>query len=54
MKVDGKRLEGSFVFRHVQAFRYRQEAFIHDDRIYVFGGGGLSGVSYSLEHVSVA
>jgi len=33
--------------------RYRQEAYMHEEKIYLFGGGGSSGVSFSLENVSV-
>lgn len=32
--------------------RYRQEVYLHKDKIYVFGGGGVSGISFSLENVS--
>lgn len=33
--------------------RYRQEAYLHDNKIYVFGGGGTSGISFSLETLPV-
>jgi hypothetical protein len=32
--------------------RYRQEAYIYGNKIFVFGGGGVSGISFSLENVS--
>ena len=34
-------------------FRYRQEAYLYDNKIFVFGGGGLTGISYSLENVGL-
>lgn len=33
--------------------RYRQEVYLHDNKIYVFGGGGTSGISFSLENLPV-
>ena len=32
--------------------RYRQEAHLYKNKIFLFGGGGTSGISFSLEHVS--
>ncbi len=34
--------------------RYRQEAYLYKNRIFLFGGGGVSGISFSLEHVSIS
>ncbi len=33
--------------------RYRQEAYLYDNKIFLFGGGGLTGISYSLENVGL-
>ncbi|CAF4475798.1 unnamed protein product [Rotaria socialis] len=33
--------------------RYRQEVYLYDQKIFVFGGGGGSGISYSLENLPV-
>ncbi|CAF0810157.1 unnamed protein product [Adineta steineri] len=33
--------------------RYRQEAYLHKNQIFLFGGGGVSGISYSFEHLPV-
>lgn len=33
--------------------RYRQEAYLHNNEIYLFGGGGVSGISYSLKRLPV-
>jgi len=33
--------------------RYRQEAYLYDNKIFLFGGGGVSGISYSLERLPV-
>lgn len=33
--------------------RYRQEVYLHDDKIYVFGGGSSTGLSLSLENLPV-
>ncbi|CAF1560247.1 unnamed protein product [Adineta ricciae] len=33
--------------------RYRQEAYLHQNKIYLFGGGGVSGISFSLKHLPV-
>ena len=32
--------------------RYRQEAYLFDNQIFLFGGGGSSGIAFSLQHVS--
>jgi len=36
---------------YVFSSRYRQEAYLHKNQIYLFGGGGVTGISYSLEYV---
>jgi len=33
--------------------RYRQEAYLYNNKIFLFGGGGVSGISFSLEHLPV-
>ncbi|UJR27391.1 hypothetical protein I4U23_008681 [Adineta vaga] len=33
--------------------RYRQEAYLHENKIFLFGGGGVSGISFSLKHLPV-
>jgi hypothetical protein len=33
--------------------RYRQEAYLYNNKIFLFGGGGVSGISFSLKHVSI-
>jgi hypothetical protein len=33
--------------------RYRQEAYLYKNQIFLFGGGGVSGISYSLERLPV-
>jgi hypothetical protein len=35
-----------------QGGRYRQEAYLYENKIYLFGGGGSSGISFSLEYVN--
>ena len=34
------------------SLRYRQEAYLYKNKIFIFGGGGATGISFSLEHVS--
>ncbi|CAF0943586.1 unnamed protein product [Didymodactylos carnosus] len=35
------------------AGRYRQEVVLHNDKIFVFGGGGISGISFSLKLIPI-
>ena len=44
-------MKNPFVHHRPSLFRYRQEAFLNNRKIFVFGGGGVSGISYSLENV---
>ena len=55
VKVEGEKivLEDRFIDYFFSNKRYRQEAYVHDNKIYLFGGGGSSGVSFSLENVSL-
>ena len=41
------------IFIHFYFLRYRQEAYLYKNKIFLFGGGGVSGISYSLEHVII-
>ncbi|CAF0771219.1 unnamed protein product [Didymodactylos carnosus] len=36
-----------------EAGRYRQEAVLHNDKIFVFGGGGILGISFSLKLIPI-
>jgi hypothetical protein len=54
--VEGKKiffLHRKIKFVHFLFYlRYRQEAYLYENKIYLFGGGGSSGISFSLENVS--
>ncbi len=56
LKVEGKKiffLHRKIKFVHFLFYlRYRQEAYLYENKIYLFGGGGSSGISFSLENVS--
>ncbi|CAF0993449.1 unnamed protein product [Rotaria sordida] len=44
-----------YTFDEIEDFnengRYRQEIYLYDNRIFLFGGGGSSGISFSLENL---
>jgi hypothetical protein len=55
VKPEGKDLDSIKMNIQILNFqRYRQEAYLYKNQIFLFGGGGVSGISYSLQRVSLS